>query len=512
MKKKSGNREPHLYDKLKNYSCENFYPFHMPGHKRQLSLGPAVHFPNPYSLDITEIDGFDNLHHAEGIIRNSMEWAASVYGADKTYYLVNGSSGGILSTVSGTAGTSGTILMSRNCHKAVYHGVFLNRLKSRYVYPQFMPEYGVQCGLSPLDIEKMLKTYQDISAVFVVSPTYDGVVSDIRAMGEICHRHGVPLLVDEAHGAHFRYSEMFPVSALDLGADVVIQSVHKTLPCFTQSAILHIREGYVDRERIERFLQIYQSSSPSYVLMAGIEQGIRWMEGEGRERMREFSRELTDMRRELEGMRHLRLLGRDVVGTMDIFDLDASKIIVSTKGTNINGVQLCERLRRDYGLEMEMCTEDYVTAITTVMDTKEGLFRLRDGLMEIDGSLTENGGEDRRQENRKGDGKQEGERNGKDRGGEFWRDWELEQVMTIYEAWEREKEPIALEDCEGRVGGEFVYLYPPGIPILVPGERITREILNVIMRYRRLGLPVQGLKDRENRMMEVVRDGKIGCD
>lgn len=268
----------------------------------------------------------------------------------------------------------------------------------------------------------------------------------------------------------------------------------------------------MDRERIERFLQIYQSSSPSYVLMAGIEQGIRWMEGEGRERMREFSRELTDMRRELEGMRHLRLLGRDVVGTMDIFDLDASKIIVSTKGTNINGVQLCERLRRDYGLEMEMCTEDYVTAITTVMDTKEGLFRLRDGLMEIDGSLTENGGEDRRQENRKGDGKQEGERNGKDRGGEFWRDWELEQVMTIYEAWEREKEPIALEDCEGRVGGEFVYLYPPGIPILVPGERITREILNVIMRYRRLGLPVQGLKDRENRIMEVVRDGKIGCD
>lgn len=153
-----------------------------------------------------------------------------------------------------------------------------------------------------------------------------------------------------------------------------------------------------------------------------------------------------------------------------------------------------------------------MTAITTVMDTKEGLFRLRDGLMEIDGSLTENGGEDRRQENRKGDGKQEGERNGKDRGGEFWRDWELEQVMTIYEAWEGEKEPIALEDCEGRVGGEFVYLYPPGIPILVPGERITREILNVIMRYRRLGLPVQGLKDRENRIMEVVRDGKIGCD
>ncbi len=501
-----------LCEELKNYQAKDIYPFHMPGHKRQLSVGPAVHFPNPYSLDITEIEGFDNLHHAEGIIKDSMDWAASVYGADKTYYLVNGSSGGILSAVSAVAGTSGTILMSRNCHKAAYHGVFLNRLKSRYVYPQFMPEYGVQCGLSPLDIEKMLKTHKDIRAVFVVSPTYDGVVSDIGAIGEICHRYGVPLIVDEAHGAHFRYSEVFPVSALDLGADVVIQSVHKTLPCFTQSAILHIREGYVDRGRIERFLQIYQSSSPSYVLMAGIEQGIRWMEGEGREKMREFSRELTAMRRELEGMRHLRLFGRNVVGTKGIYDLDISKIIVSTRGTEIDGLRLCERLRLEYGLEMEMCTQDYVTAITTVMDTKEGLERLKYGLMEIDDRLTGNGEENRKQKNGREDGKQEGERKEKDRGGEFWHNWELEQVMTIYEAWEGEKEPIALEDCAGRVGGEFVYLYPPGIPILVPGERITGEILDVVLGYRRLGLPVQGLKDKENRVMEVMRDGKIGCD
>lgn len=501
MNKSQQKTGPNLYKELKRYSHDNFYPFHMPGHKRQLSAGPAVHFPNPYAIDITEIEGFDNLHHAKGIIRDSMEWAASVYGADKTYYLVNGSSGGILSAVSAAADTSGTILMSRNCHKAVYHGVFLNRIKSRYVYPQFMPEYGVQCGLSPLDIEKMLKRYGDISTVFVVSPTYDGIVSDIGAIGEICHRHGVPLIVDEAHGAHFRYSDVFPVSALDRGADVVIQSVHKTLPCFTQSAILHIREGYVDRERIEWFLQIYQSSSPSYVLMAGIEQGIRWMNEEGRERMREFSGELVEMRRELHGMRHLRLLGRNVAGTKDIYDLDISKIIVSAKGTAINGVQLCEKLRRLYGLEMEMCTENYVTAITSVMDTKEGLERLKRGLMEIDNSLTGDGEKKGKTEEEQGNGN-----------GDDTCSWELEQVMTIYEAWESEKEEIALEDCEGRVGGEFVYLYPPGIPIVVPGERITREVLDVVLRYRGLGLSVQGLKDRENRVMEVVRDGKINRD
>ena len=280
---------------------------------------------------------------------------------------------------------------------------------------------------------------------------------------------------------------------------MVIQSVHKTLPCFTQSAILHIREGYVDRERIEWFLQIYQSSSPSYVLMAGIEQGIRWMNEEGRERMREFSGELVEMRRELHGMRHLRLLGRNVVGTKDIYDFDISKIIVSAKGTAINGVQLCEKLRRLYGLEMEMCTEDYVTAITSVMDTKEGLERLKRGLMEIDDSL-------------KGYGEKNGKTEERQGNGDDICSWELEQEMTIYEAWESEKEEIVLEDCEGRVGGEFVYLYPPGIPIVVPGERITREVLDVVLRYRGLGLSVQGLKDRENRVMEVVRDGKINRD
>jgi len=498
VEKSRTNSGAYLYEELKKYSCKDFYPFHMPGHKRQLSVGPASDFPNPYGIDITEIEGFDNLHHAEGIIRKSMDWAASVYGADYTYYLVNGSSSGILSAISAVAdkaGTCGSILMSRNCHKAVYHGVFLNRLKSRYVYPQFSEEYGIQCGLSPVKIEKMLKQFPDISSVFVVSPTYDGIVSDIGSISNICHYYGIPLIVDEAHGAHFRYSNLFPVSALELGADIVIQSVHKTLPCFTQSAILHLKGPYVDRERVERFLQVYQSSSPSYVLMAGIEQGIWWMEEESREKMGEYSKELLDLRQELGAMRHLRLLGKEVVGTKDIFDLDISKIIVSTKGTEINGLQLYERLRREYHLEMEMCTEDYVTGITTVMDTKEGLERLEQGLLRIDSSL---GGNGKREEKR------------------FYKEadwpWEMEQALTIYEAWEGEKEPVALEESEGRIGAEFIYLYPPGIPIIVPGERVTKEVIDTVLRYKKMGLPVQGMKYKSNEIMEVVKDGQISCN
>lgn len=466
---------PVLYEKLKKYVATDFYPFHMPGHKRQ--MGGITGFPDPYALDITEIYGFDNLHHPEGVIKESMEWAASVYGADRTYYLVNGSTCGILSAISGVAPRGSVLLMSRNCHKAVYHGVFLNSLKTKYIYPQFMEEYGVQCGLSPEKIQRMLKEDRSISAVLIGSPTYDGIVSDVKSIADICHENKIPLIVDEAHGAHFRYSDRFPASALELGADVVIQSVHKTLPCFTQSALLHLREGYADREKVERYLQIYQSSSPSYLLMAGIELGIWWMEqDEGKKRMKDFTDSLSKLRRELKNMKNLRLMGEEIVGSKDIFDIDISKVIVSAKGTGINGAQLCRRLREEYHLEMEMCTEDYVTAITTVMDTREGLWRLKDAFLDIDKSL------------------------GKEWGSP-WRphpeNWEAEPVLTIREAWDSPRETIPLKESEGRISGGFIYVYPPGIPIIAPGERFTKKIIDTVFRYKEEGLCVHGGEDAE---------------
>lgn len=236
---------PNLLKRLKEYGDSDFYPFHMPGHKRQYRDPFLSEFPNPFSIDITEINGFDNLHHPEGILKDSMEWAAEIYGSDKTYYLVNGSSCGILSAISATVDSRGTILMSRNCHKSAFHGVFLNQLNAKYIYPQFISEMGLQGGILAEDVEGLLKKYPDIDAVLVVSPTYDGVVSDIKAIAQVVHRFGVPLIVDEAHGAHFSFGKNngFPVSALDLGADIVIQSLHKTLPSLTQTALLHARKG-----------------------------------------------------------------------------------------------------------------------------------------------------------------------------------------------------------------------------------------------------------------------------
>lgn len=459
-------------------------------------------FTNPFAVDITEIEGFDNLHHPEGILKDSMKWAADVYGSDQTYYLINGSTGGILAAVCGSVSRGGRILVSRNCHKSVYHGICLNQLKTSYVYPQEIEGLGIQGGITAEDVDRMLNRYMDTQAVLIVCPTYDGIVSDIEAIARIVHRAGLPLIVDEAHGAHFRYDAMFPVSALDLGADVVIQSVHKTLPSLTQTALLHIKcnrpDGgcYADRERIDRYIHMVQSSSPSYVLMASIENSIYQMEQTD---TAPYGKQLHRLRRRLGQMRHLRLADTGLIGQAGIRDLDISKIVVSTRGTclypaedgstGFTGAHLDDILRREYHLEMEMCGADYVTAITTVMDSGEGLERLGDALTRIDSQLTDAG--------YKPDG-----RSGNQKSVYSMR---CDTAMSMGEAMEEKMASVGLEDSAGCISGEFVYIYPPGIPIVAPGEWISRPILEVILEYRDKGLPVQGPADQSLRTIRVVQ-------
>ena len=501
-------QEELLINRLAAYARSDMYPFHMPGHKRR--TGPedsfmnscVDSFTNPFAVDITEIEGFDNLHHPEGILKDSMKWAADVYGADQTYYLINGSTGGILAAVCGSVPRGGRILVSRNCHKSVYHGICLNQLKTSYVYPQEIEGLGIQGGITAEDVDRMLNRYMDTQAVLIVCPTYDGIVSDIEAIARIVHRAGLPLIVDEAHGAHFRYDAMFPASALDLGADVVIQSVHKTLPSLTQTALLHIKcnrpDGgcYADRERIDRYIHMVQSSSPSYVLMASIENSIYQMEQTDTS---PYGKQLHRLRRRLGQMRHLRLADTGLIGQAGIRDLDISKIVVSTRGTclypaedgltGFTGAQLDDILRREYHLEMEMCGADYVTAITTVMDSGEGLERLGDALTRIDTQLTDAG--------YKPDG-----RSGNQKSVYSMR---CDTAMSMGEAMEEKMASVGLEDSAGCISGEFVYIYPPGIPIVAPGEWISRPILEVILEYRDKGLPVQGPADQSLRTIRVVQ-------
>ena len=505
-------KQPGLLERLTEYAGSDAYPFHMPGHKRrEIPDGIPGGFPDPYGIDITEIDGFDNLHHAEGILKDAMETAAAIYGADRSWYLVNGSTCGILSAVFATTENGGKILTARNCHKAVYHAICLNRLEAEYLYPEEITEFGINGGIRAEDVRKALEKdamhcagnsedvrgkITKIQAVLITSPTYEGVVSDIRAIADAAHEYGIPLIVDEAHGAHLEYADQchsFPKSALEYGADIVIQSLHKTLPCFTQTAILHVKGKLVDQDRVSRDLSMFQTSSPSYLFMAGAERCIRYMDGDGRNEMVRYEERLEHFMKRMEGLQVLEVLDREICGKYrTVAGWDPSKIVVSTmRAEDFHGEELAETLRRKYHLEMEMTAPEYVIAMTSLMDTEEGFERLGTALLEIDGALRCR--MEPEQQKEKGELKEK-ERCETPEGLESKLSHPIRR-MLICEAMDADTERTALQDTVGKVSAEFVYLYPPGIPIITPGEVFTDVIVEKIVAYKAAGLLVQGPAD-----------------
>lgn len=459
-----------LYKELEKYGQSDHYPFHMPGHKRNKDSS-AGDFP--LERDITEITGFDNLHHAEGLLKDAQEYAAQIYGTKKCFFSVNGSTAALLAAISASVDKGGKILMARNCHKAVYHALYLRELQPVYIYPHEDTKLGINGGISPSRVERYLEDNPDIQAVLLTSPTYDGIVSDIRKIAEAAHRHGTLLIVDEAHGAHFHFSKYFPVSAAELGADIVIQSFHKTLPSMTQTAVLHVCSDRTDIEKIKRFMAIYQTSSPSYILMASIDACMDKMHKDGTQMFREFTFQLEKARQRLVKCEKIRLISPEMLDSTDVHDFDRSKLLFSTAGTSINGHELHSRLRDQFHIEMEMEAENYVLGIASVGDTKEGLERLCDAIEQIDAQV-----EVCQQEEK-----------------ESTSYAKMKQMMSIADAMDAKQQRFPLEESVGKVSAEFAYLYPPGIPIIVPGEQITGHFVRNVRRYMEQGLEVQGLSD-----------------
>lgn len=471
-----------LYKNLIEYSNSDYYPFHMPGHKRNIEDGVS-----PFSYDITEIDGFDNLHNPQGILKIAMEEAADFYGTDKTYYLVNGSTCGLLSAICGVTSRGDKILVARNCHKAVYNAIYLNELTPVYINPEYIEMYGINGGISPEVVQYELSENPDIKAVIITSPTYEGVVSDVQRIAEIVHKRGIPLIVDEAHGAHFGLHTGFPQSAVKSGADIVIQSVHKTLPSLTQTALLHIRSSIVNVSEVERFLHIYQSSSPSYVLMSSIDECINKLKSDGLFLFEPYVKRLEVMLTHEKQLTHLKIVGREIVGKNAVYDLDPSKIVISVRGTSYTGSRLYKEMLEKYHLQLEMASGDYAIAMTSPMDTEDGLLRLFMAMVEIDRDMRIYGDDTKN---------------------------EVVNYMipkpivmeNIYKATHSDTEEMLIENAVGKISNEFVYLYPPGSPILAPGELITNDIVKLINDYKTSGLSVEGLRDSSAEYIRVIKE------
>lgn len=461
-----------LDQKLEAYVKSDYYPFHMPGHKRNMDA-----WTNAYAIDITEIDGFDNLHAPEGILLEAQQRAADLYGSDKTYYLVNGSTCGILAAISAATGRRKKLLMARNAHKAVYHGAYLMELSTVYLQPE-TTAFGIQGAIAPQKVKEALEKNPDVAAVMITSPTYEGIVSDVETIAKIVHSYNIPLIVDEAHGAHFGFHPAFPETAVRQGADIVIQSMHKVLPSLTQTALLHLNSKYVSSEKIEKFLGIYETSSPSYVFMAGMERCVRMLRTQGKALFSAFEEKLKDFYLKTEELSYIQVMPVNE-------KKDMSKLVISVKNTSMTGKELYDILLEKYHLQMEMVSGFYVLAMTSIMDTEEGFLRLYQALKEIDAGLL------KKEETDICD---------------FVRHFycEKEKAMEVYEAEELPVKEVSFAEAIGRISANSIYLYPPGIPLLLPGEIIDEEFIKNIRKSAELQLNLQGIADIINERINIV--------
>lgn len=458
-----------LYDKLKMYSESGVYPFHMPGHKRNPMLCDGI---MPYEIDLTEIDGFDNLHNAESCILEVQNLAEKLYNVKKAFLLVNGATGGILSAVRAMTDRGDKVIVARNSHKSVYNALELCGLTPKYIVPKVDKEFGINCSITPSQAEKAIWENPDAKLLIITSPTYEGAVSDIKEISRIAHLHNVSVLVDEAHGAHFPFSDSFPVEAIQCGADVAVASLHKTLPSLTQTALLLTSNEELINPLAEN-LAIFETSSPSYVFMSSIEKCLDFCKNT--KAFDEYIIRLNSFDEKCRELKNIKVLccGNDNIKNHNFFDFDISKITVSVKGLNINGVQLADKLRNDFKIEPEMVCSDYVLLITTVCDTDEGFARLVNALQIIDSECSAK------------------ELN--------YNNLLLSQpriALNPCDCSGKDGEFCLLEHSVDKISLEYVWAYPPGIPIVAKGEVITQEIVDTIFMQIENGINVYSTKGK----------------
>ncbi|WP_026507704.1 aminotransferase class I/II-fold pyridoxal phosphate-dependent enzyme [Butyrivibrio sp. MC2013] len=463
---------------IQNYIDKGLYPWHMPGHKRQ--LWPVANLP--YGHDLTEVTGTDDLHRPEGIIKSAQERASQLFGSDGSYFLVGGSTVGNLSAISALAPAESEIIAAGNSHKSVFNAIMLRGYTVHWIWPKLHSRFGIFSSISPSDLKGLLKKYPKSKAVIITSPSYEGIISDIKNLAEICHRHNIPLMVDEAHGSHLGLGDDYwPSSAIMQGADIAVQSLHKTLPSLTQTAILHRRGKLITDYQIRRWLDVYETSSPSYLLMESIDGCIDYLQKHKEEAFRQLRNSLTLFRGNMKELHNLELFSAD---DSEIYDYDPSKLLI--RNLRGSGQELSNIMRDKYGLETEYSLGSNVLLISTIADDEKAFEELYSYLRSIDALL------DGPKLHTKRLSEDDGDMTAFQAVEAFSsREESLSEPspltdslrqfpMTIGKALEAASEIVSIRDALGRISGEYVYAYPPGIPFIIPGERINSSRLDIL--------------------------------
>lgn len=458
-----------IYNILKKINNSNIYPFHMPGHKRNKEF--LKDFYEFIDLDFTEIDETDNMHNPQGVIKNSQENLANIFNSDSSYFLVNGSSGGIIASLISILKPNQNVLVARNCHISVYNGIILSGANPIYIYPDF--KYNLACGINPAFIEKAINMY-NISACIITSPTYEGITSDIYKIANILHNKNIPLIVDEAHGAHFNLSSSFPKSALAQGADIVIQSFHKTLPAFTQCAVLHLKSNIIDKHNLEKCISIIQTTSPSYMFMLSLEYCCNFVKN-NKKLFNNYIEKLIALRAELINLKNFKLIHNDIIGSASVENFDISRLTFLIN-KNVSG-SFINNLFIKNGIQLEMYSENHIIAISTICDTEFALNLFLNCIKKIDYILD-------KYENK------------------VYIDFSINEFISKpnispKDIFYKEKKLINLYNSENKICADFIVPYPPGVPIILPGELITKQKINEINSLIKNSIKILGLNDNK---------------
>lgn len=458
---------------LKKYKDEEVISFHMPGHKMNRRRFEKLEElrQNLWEFDNTEVPGLDCLYGSEEIIRESQDNAAKIYRAKKAHFLVNGSTCGIYSMITGLVSKGEKILIQRNCHRSVYTSVILGDLKVDYIDPEIIKGWNIAGAVTVDSVKKAIEENPDTKAIVLTYPTYHGICCDLESISKLTKSKGIKLLVDSAHGAHLGFTDSLPKSALDAGVDVAVASLHKTAPAMTQTSLLLESES-LGASRIETMLEIYQSTSPSYILMASIEQAVEIMNESGCELLEDLKLYIDEFIEESDSL-NIKVLKKEDLNPE--FSLDWTKLNILS---SLQGDILSERLRENK-IQSEMSQANVVTLLTSIGNQREDFEKLMLALSKI----------------------------------ELKSDLKLEDItllskaiikMSPREAFYTKGKKVLLEDSLGKISLEMVCPYPPGIPILMAGEEITSELLILIKKMKNGNIRINGPEDKELKYIRVA--------
>ena len=457
---------------FQHYNEKNLLPLHMPGHQRKREMGASL----PYAYDYTEVEELDNLHAPEGILQEAMNRTAAYYGCSDCFYLVNGSSSGLQAGIFTLLEEGDEVVVARNCHRSVFYALSLRKAKIHFLLPEFWEDFSCFGSVSLKEVERLIKEFPKSKALIFTSPSYEGVVSDVEGIARLCHENGLSLLVDEAHGAHFspKRGASFPESAISLGADLVVQSPHKTLCSLTQSAwILGNGQGY-SREKLSFYLSVFQTTSPSYPLMLSLEKATTLLETEGEALFSHWKEVMESFREKARTLSHFSFLWEKEEAC---FAMDFTKIFLRVQGIPKLrlGKDLAKLLREDYGIESEMHSGENLLLMTGPFISEEDMDRLFIALKDIERRFGEEKGKPLRS---------------KLLSSALYQISVADNSLQISEGL-KEGEELSLCDGEGRICLEYLSLYPPGIPLLFPGEKLTAEKIQGIEDLEKEGIELQ---------------------